>query len=144
MAELRERDGAVEVLRSVTGMTLVLWPDDGTRAALPAGRSLADFDEEELAALKTGAASLTVTERLIDRDGETWLVQQTGPAWAEPGEASADLCGLLFTRVDGSQRRHAVEGRPPGPLPADGELRRILGIVLGEGEDDAPGGGGTG
>jgi hypothetical protein len=118
--------GAVEGLHSVSGMTLVVFPADRVRAGLAAGRRLADLSPDELSELRAGAAPLTVTEGLIERDGTPWLVQQTGPAWAEAAEASADLCGLLFTRLDGSGRRHAVEGRPPGPLPAPDELGRIL------------------
>lgn len=128
MDEAVERSwgGAVEALRSVTGMRLVVWPGAGVRAGLEPDRRLADLSAEELAALRSRATALTGTERLIEREGEWWLVQQTGPAWAEPDEASADLCGLAFTRLDGSQRRHAVHGRPPGPPPPDDELRRIL------------------
>jgi len=118
--------GAVEGLHSVSGMTLVVFPADRVRAGLPAGRRLADLSAVELSELLADAAPLTVTEDVIERDGALWLVQQTGPAWAEAAEASADLCGLLFTRLDGSGRRHAVEGRPPGPIPAPDELGRIL------------------
>jgi len=118
--------GGVEALRSASGMSLVVFPDDRLRAGLPAGRSLADLSAEEQAELRAGAAPLTVTEDLIEFDGAPWLVQQTGPAWAEPAEASAELCGLLFLRLDGSGRRHAVEGRPPGPIPGPDELRRML------------------
>ena len=127
MAEMSgERSGAVEGLHSVSGMTLVVFPADRVRAGLQAGRRLADLSPDEFSALRADAAPLTVTEDVIERDGALWLVQQTGPAWAEAAEASSDLCGLLFTRLDGSGRRHAVEGRPPGPLPAPDELGRIL------------------
>jgi len=136
--------GAVEALHAVSGMALIVFPGAGAadgapaaegaaapaRAALPAGRRLADLTDDELSELRAGASPLTITERLIEHDGVPWLVQQTGPAWAEPAEASTDLCGLLFTRLDGSGRRHAVEGRPPGPLPAAGQLRRILAAAL--------------
>lgn len=121
-----EAGHAVEVLRSASGMTLVVFPVERVRTSLPAGRRLADLSGDELAELREGAVPLTVTEGLIDYAGGLWLVQQTGPAWAEPAEASADVCGLLFTRLDGSERRHAVEGRAPGPLPEAAELRRIL------------------
>lgn len=118
--------GAVEALRSMSGMTLVVFPEERVRAALPAGRSLADLSADELAELRAGAAPLTVTEALIEFDGAPWLVQQTGPAWAEAADASAELCGLLFLRLDGSGHRQAVEGRAPGPIPGADELRRVL------------------
>ncbi len=121
-----ERENAVEALHSMSGMSLVVFPAERVRARLPAGRKLADLSAAELADLRAGATSLTVTEDLIEYDGAPWLVQQTGPAWAEPADASADLCGLRFLRLDGSGRRHAVEGRPPGPIPGPDELRRLL------------------
>lgn len=117
---------ALEALRSMSGMSLVVFPEDRVRAGLPAGRTLADLAADDVARLRAGAAPLTVTEELIEFDGAPWLVQQTGPAWAEPAEASAELCGLLFIRLDGSGRRHAVDGRAPGPIPAPDELRRVL------------------
>lgn len=123
---MAERAGAVEALRSMSGMSLVVFPAERVRASLPAGRTLADLSADELAELRAGAASLTVTEALIEFDGAPWLVQQTGPAWAEPAEASADLCGLLFIRLDGSGHRHAFDGRAPGPIPGPDELRRVL------------------
>lgn len=125
--------GAVEALHSMSGMTLLVFPAAAVRTALPAGRRLSELTDDELAELREHAAPLTVTEGLIEHDGSPWLVQQTGPAWAEPSEASADLCGLLFTRLDGSGRRHAVEGRPAGALPPPDELRRILASALGGG-----------
>jgi hypothetical protein len=128
--DVRPPGDALEALHSMSGMTLVVFPAEGVRAMLPAGRRVADLSGDELTELRHGAAPLTVTEGLIDYDGAPWLVQQTGPAWAEPEEASADLCGLLFMRLDGSGRRHATEGRASGPLPAADELRRILEDVL--------------
>ena len=115
MSEARRSTGAVEALVSPSGLSLVVFPELGKRASLPAGRRLADLDAGELEALAETASPLTVTERVIELDGEPWLAQQTGPAWAEPDEASADLCGILFTRLGGSAARHRVGGRPPGP-----------------------------
>lgn len=126
MGESKGVGGGVEALHSMSGMSLVVFPAERVRASLAAGRKLADLSADELAELRAGAAPLTVTEELIEFDGAPWLVQQTGPAWAEPAEASADLCGLLFLRLDGSGHRHAVVGRPPGPIPAPDELRRLL------------------
>lgn len=125
-AGLVEDAGAVEALQSMSGMSLVVFPAERVRASLPAGRTLADLSADELAELRAGAAPLTVTEALIEFDGAPWLVQQTGPAWAEPAEASAELCGLLYTRLDGSGHRHAVDGRAPGPIPGPDELRQVL------------------
>lgn len=125
-AGVDESSGAVEALRSMSGMSLVVFPHERVRASLPPGRALADLSAEDLAELRAGAVPLTVTEELIEFDGAPWLVQQTGPAWAEPAEASAELCGLQFLRLDGSGRRHAVDGRAPGPMPGPDELRRVL------------------
>lgn len=125
-AGMAEDAGVVVALRSTSGMSLVVFPEDRVRASLPAGRTFADLSADEVAELRAGAAPLTVTEAFIEFDGAPWLVQQTGPAWAEPAEASAELCGLLFTRLDGSGRRHAVDGRAPGPIPGPDELRRVL------------------
>lgn len=115
----------VEALQAVSGLTLVIWPAESVRAALPAGATLGDLSDDELAELRAGARPLTVTERIIEADGTAWLVQQTGPAWAEEGGAS-DLCGLMFTRLDGSARRWALVGRAPGPIPGDEALVDLL------------------
>ena len=120
----------IEVLHAVSGMSLVVFPEEGLRAALPADQDLAGLGEDELEALRARAVPLTRTERLFELDGESWLLQQTGPAWADPSDTSADACGLLVTRMDGSQERHAVTGRPPGPPPAEDELRAILRSAL--------------
>ncbi|MGD8495459.1 MAG: hypothetical protein PVF05_04660 [Gemmatimonadales bacterium] len=121
---------AVEALRSGSGLTLVVWPASGRRAVLREGRRLADLDVAEIDALHDTAAPLTATETVIEVEGEPWLVQQTGPAWAEPAEASADLCGIQFLRLDGSERCEALAGRPPGPLPDDSGLRGLLDDLL--------------
>lgn len=115
----------VEALQAVSGLTLVLWPGEGVRAVLPAGSALADLSAARLAELRADAKPLTVTERIIEADGAAWLVQQTGPAWAEEGGAS-DLCGLMFTRLDGSARRWALVGRAPGPIPEGDALVDLL------------------
>ncbi|MGI9038449.1 MAG: hypothetical protein ACR2GQ_06270 [Gemmatimonadota bacterium] len=115
----------VEALQAVSRLTLVIWPAESVRAALPAGATLGDLSDDELAELRAGARPLTVTERIIEADGAAWLVQQTGPAWAEEGGAS-DLCGLMFTRLDGSARRWALVGRAPGPIPGDEALVDLL------------------
>lgn len=126
----RVRNGAVEALRAASGLSLVVFPEKELRARLPEGRRLADLTPEELTELEESATNLTVTEGVIEPDGDSWLVQQTGPAWAEADEASADLCGIVFTRLDGSAERHAVTGRPPGPLPAADELGQLLEAAL--------------
>lgn len=133
MAEAR--DGAVEALRTGSGLTLVVWPAEGRRAALTEGRRLADLGDAELGALHETASPLTATETVIELDGAAWLVQQTGPAWAEPAAASADLCGLSFLRLDGSEHREIVTGRSPGPLPSREELRAALADALEPGEE---------
>lgn len=126
---------AVEALRTGSGLGLIVWPATGRRAVLREGRRLADLDGAELDALHASGAPLTATEAVIEVEGEPWLVQQTGPAWAEPAEASADLCGLQFLRLDGSERRETLAGRSPGPLPDESRLRRLLTGLLGAEED---------
>lgn len=124
----------VEAFRSPSGLSLVVFPDAGRRASLPAGRRAAEMSAEELSDLEDEAVGLTVTERIFRREGEPWLAQQTGPAWADADEASADLCGIVFTRLDGSAERHAVAGRSPGPPPDEEELRALLDGEIGEAE----------
>lgn len=135
MAEVGE--GAVEALRTESGLALIVWPAEGRRAALPDGRRLADLGDAELGALLESSSPLTVTETVIELDGAAWLVQQTGPAWAEPADASADLCGLSFLRLDGSEHREIVTGRSPGPLPPSEELRALLAGALEPDEEPA-------
>lgn len=120
----------VEALRSGSGLTLIVWPASGRRAVLREGRRLADLDDAETEALLESAAPLTATEAIIELEGESWLAQQTGPAWAEPAEASADLCGIRFLRLDGSERCETLAGRPPGPLPDGSGLREMLDGLL--------------
>jgi hypothetical protein len=135
MAEMRDR--AIEALRTESGLTLVVWPARGRRATLSDGRRLADLGDTELAALLEGSSPLTVTETVIEFGGAAWLVQQTGPAWAEPAEASADLCGLSFLRLDGTEHREILSGRSPGPLPSSEELSASLADALEPGEAPA-------
>lgn len=120
----------VEALRSGSGLTLIVWPASGRRAVLREGRRLADLDDAETDGLLESAAPLTATEAIIELEGESWLAQQTGPAWAEPAEASADLCGIRFLRLDGSERCETLAGRPPGPLPDESGLREMLDGLL--------------
>lgn len=128
---------AVEALRTESGVALVVWPAVGRRAAISDGRRWVDLDDAERAALFESASPLTVTERVVELDGEPWLVQQTGPAWAEPAAASADLCGLAFLRLDGSEHREVLSGRAPGPPPDDAEIRRLLAGALAGDEETA-------
>lgn len=129
--------GSVVALRTESGLALVVWPDEGRRAAISDGRDLADLSGAERAALYETASPLTVTEGVIELEGEAWLAQQTGPAWAEPAEASADLCGLSFLRLDGSEQREIVSGRAPGRIPAAAELRQLLATSLRNDEETA-------
>jgi len=60
------------------------------RVVLPPGRSLADLDGQEVAALWEGAAPLTDSERRFPDDGgELWLAQATGPVWSDSGANDA-------------------------------------------------------
>lgn len=118
------RPVAVVSHRAVSGLGLVVFPELRVRAALPAGSDVEAMSDEDLSALASAARPLTATETILKHDDEHWLVQGTGPVWAEGG--ASDACGLLFTCLDGSSRRWAIEGRPPGPLPGDEELRELL------------------
>lgn len=118
------RPEAVVSHRAVSGLGLVVFPEPGVRATIPAGGSLGSMSDEELVELAASAAPLTATEAILDHEDGPWLVQATGPAWAE--SAASDVCGLLFTRLDGSGQRWAIEGREPGPLPPPEELRSLL------------------
>lgn len=87
-------------------------PDDrrDRRALLEPECELDALTPAELDPLLAGASPLTWTEcRLAGADGEAWLVQSSGPVWAE-GEVAAGLTGLVFTRLTGPPERHVLSG----------------------------------
>lgn len=107
------------------GHSLVIFVPGGQRVALEPGQVLQDSAIE---GLRAEATPLTPTECLLSAPGGQWLVQASGPVWAEA--ASADSCGLVFTALDGSLKRTAVTGMPPGPLPTGEQLADILARAL--------------
>lgn len=110
------------VVRTVEdGHSLVVFIPSGRRSALAPGARLEDA---RVAELESSAVPMTATETLVDLDGDTWLVQSSGPVWAEA--AAADSAGLVFTALDGSGRRVSLSGLAPGPLPDQSELAAVL------------------
>lgn len=103
------------------GHTLVVLVPGGRRVALEPGQDLQNSAIEDL---RAAATPLTPTECLVSAAGSQWLVQASGPVWAEA--AATDSCGLVFTALDGSLRRVAVTGLPPGPLPTGEQLAGLL------------------
>ena len=103
------------------GHSLVIFIPGGKRVALDPGQVLQDSAIEDLLA---AATPLTPTECLVSATGSQWLVQASGPVWAEA--AATDACGLVFTALDGSMKRIAVTGLPPGPLPTGEQLADVL------------------
>lgn len=75
------------------------------RATLEPGEDFDEVSDERLAELLDGGTALTGTERrLTDRDGALWLVQSSGPVWAE-GDVAAGLTGIVLTRLGGDPLR---------------------------------------
>lgn len=121
------------------GHSLVVLLPSGQRMALDPGQDLQSLTAEDLSA---GATGLTPTEKLISAADSQWLVQASGPVWAET--AAGDSCGLVFTALDGSMRRVVVTGLPPEPLASIDQLiavleRTILVSARTAGLDDGPG-----
>lgn len=80
------------------------------RAVLAPDERLADLGEDRLRALFESARPLTVTERRFTApDGRPWLVQNTGPVWADAGVAEG-ATGLLFTSLAGPRERARIAG----------------------------------
>ena len=107
------------------GHSLVIFIPGGQRVALEPGQDLQSSAIEDLRAAGT---PLTPTECLVSAAGSQWLVQASGPVWAEA--AATDSCGLVFTALDGSRKRITVTGLPPGPLPAGEEIADLLAKAL--------------
>lgn len=107
------------------GHSLVVFLPSGRRSALAPGERLEDVS---VADLEAAAVAMTATESIIRVDGVSWLVQASGPVWSDG--AAADATGLVFTALDGSERRLEVADRAPGPMPDHGELVTVLRGVL--------------
>lgn len=89
------------------------------RAALEAGRRLADLEEAEMAELRAGGTRLTGTERRFRApDGRPWLAQSAGPVWADGGVATGTT-GVLFTALTGEVRRARTAGGHVCEAPAE-------------------------
>lgn len=121
------------------GHSLVILLPSGQRMALDPGQELQSLTAENLSA---GATGLTPTETLISAVDSQWLVQASGPVWAE--NAAADSCGLVFTALDGSMRRVVATNLPPGPLASIDQLIAVLERTIADfartaGLDDGPG-----
>ncbi len=121
------------------GHSLVIFIPGGQRVALEPGQVLQNSAIEEL---RAAATPLTPTECLVSVAGSQWLVQASGPVWAEA--AAADSCGLVFTALNGSMKRLGVTGLPPGPLPTGQQLADVLARALAvPGETEGRGDGGA-
>ncbi len=119
------------------GHSLVVFIPGGQRVALEPRQALQELDIDDL---RAAATPLTPTECLIFPAGGEWLVQASGPVWAEA--AARDSCGLVFTALDGSLKRISVTGLPPGPLPSGEHLAEVLTRALAApGETDGSGDG---
>lgn len=130
-----ERWRAVEAFRGRGGIGLLYFlpledgevrPDDGAdrRASLPAGERLGGLEEDELRDRFGSGTRLTATERRFrSSDGALWLAQSVGPVWAEGGVAEGTT-GVLFTALEGEERRFETEGGHVGEMsPSELESR---------------------
>lgn len=95
------------------------------RASIAPGESLVGQSEEQLLELLGSAAPLTVTERRVtDPDGAIWLIQNSGPVWAEGGLA-AGLSGMVLTRLGNELQRF----ERPGDHLADLSEEALIGLL---------------
>ncbi len=108
-------DGAASATESTAGAGGV----EDRRALLQPDHDLSTMDGETLAELWENSRPLTPTERRITGpDGEVWLAQGTGPAWAD-ARAAREILGVRLRCIS---HRHQ-------PLSKDG-------VTLGELSDD--------
>jgi hypothetical protein len=97
------------------------------RASLAPGQSLVGQSEEQVVELLGSAAPLTATERRVtDPEGAIWLIQNSGPVWAEGGLAGG-LTGIVLTRLGSELRR--IER--PGHHLADLSEEELTGLLAG-------------
>ena len=95
------------------------------RAGLAPEDDLAELSVSRLQKLLMEAAPLTETEhRRRDDKGRAWLMQNSGPVWAEGGVA-AGLTGVVLTRLEGGFRRLERPGGHVGRM-SEVELGQIL------------------
>ena len=95
------------------------------RASLRPEDDLAELSTSRLQELLSEAAPLTETERRRRDDrGRAWLIQNSGPVWAEGGVA-AGLTGVVLTRLEGGFRRLELPGGHVGKI-SEGEVGRLL------------------
>ncbi len=84
-----------EAWRAPSGLGLVYFvratrEEGDRRAEVDPGTRFEDLDASRLAEMWQGASSLTESERrLVDGEGEVWLLQAEGPVWGEGGAADA-------------------------------------------------------
>lgn len=138
---------AVEAWRSGSGRGLVYFlpleasgeeaaPDDreDRRAALEPGETLDELTEPALRERLGAATPLTDTERRFRApDGRLWLVQSVGPVWAD--DVASGLTGLLFTALEGADRRAETAGGHVGRMDAAELERRWRRAVEGPAEE---------
>lgn len=80
------------------------------RAPLAPGVDVAALDDDGFRALWESARPLTSTERrFVDDEGEVWLAQGTGPAWAAEG-AAAGAVGVRLRCVSAERPAVALGG----------------------------------
>ena len=108
------------------------------RAALEPHEALEELGSDELRARLERGTPLTVTERRFRApDGRAWLAQSIGPVWAE--EVASGMTGLLFTALEGAERRARTGGGHVGEMSSSELARRWRRAVEGdeeEGEDE--------
>lgn len=135
-----ERDGerwrAIDAWRGTGGLGLLYFlrldgdrPLDDDRAdlrgVLEPGARIEEASAERLAELLDPARPLTETERrIVDATGDLWLVQNTGPVWAEQ-EAAADTTGVRFRPLTRDGPTIAVPGAHVRDLTPDHLVRRL-------------------
>lgn len=135
-----ERWRAIDAWRGRGGLGLLYFvrlvedrpgDDDRTdrRAALDPDVRVDEASEQALRERLDAARPLTETERRIaDAGGDLWLVQNTGPVWAED-EAAADATGIRFRPLTREGPAIAVPGghlRDRSPTDLAGRLERAL------------------
>lgn len=98
------------------------------RALLEPSGPWETLGDEDLRALLEGAAPLTETERrFTDEEGKLWLIQSTGPVWAETGVA-AGLTGCLATSLEDGRSLNGKDGVLEGRT--EKQLRQLLAPVV--------------
>jgi hypothetical protein len=89
------------------------------RVVLEPGEEVASLDEGRIRELWESGTPLTTTERrFVDDEGDLWLAQGVGPAWADRGTAEAAV-GTRVRCVSSVATVIMVAGRGPADLSAE-------------------------